>query len=165
MREMKKLQISIPVEYVSLGMGSKAKSKQLKAKPVLRLLGDERLYFSKACEGLEELYNEVEQFTGTSEDTHDDIVDALSLLVSQFSSYADMGSRLETVNVDYAAHQREKEIHDLVYCQGKYSYLSVNSGDMAVDDNPRTVFQQEEQRNGQAMASEPYFDPLSDLMG
>jgi phage terminase large subunit-like protein len=44
-REMDKLQISVPVEYVSLGLGSKAKSKSMKAKPVLRLLGDERMYF------------------------------------------------------------------------------------------------------------------------
>ena len=41
-REMDSLQISIPVEFCSLGLGSKtANSKKLKAKPVLRLLGDE----------------------------------------------------------------------------------------------------------------------------
>ena len=160
-REMQKLQISIPVEYASLGLGSKAKSKQLKAKPVLRLLGDERLYFSKACEGLEEIYNELEQFTGTSDDTHDDIVSALSLLVEQFGSYADMGGRLETVNVDYAAHRREAELSDLVYCTGKYSHLSGNP-QIAQDDNPRTAFQVEQ---GQAMVESPSSDPFSELMG
>jgi phage terminase large subunit-like protein len=158
-REMQKLQISIPVEFVSLGLGTKAKSKQLKAKPVLRLLGDERLYFSKSCEGLEEIYNEMEQFTGTSDDVHDDIVDALSLLVSQFSAYADMGSRLEVTNVDYAAHQREAELSDLVYCTGKYSYLSSN---MAADDNPRTAFQVEQ---AQAVQEPESIDPFADLMG
>jgi len=160
-REMQKLQISIPVEYVSLGQGSKAKSKQLRAKPVLRLLGDERLYFSKACEGLEDLYNEMEQFTGTSDDTHDDVVDALSLLVSQFSSYADMGGRMETVNVDYAAHRRETELSDLVYCTGKYAHLSA-SGMVTQDDNPRTVFQVEQ---AQVENESGMVDPLSDLMG
>ena len=158
---MQKLQISIPVEYVSLGLGSKAKSKQLKAKPVLRLLGDERLYFSKACEGLEELYNEMEQFTGTSDDAHDDIVDALSLMVSQFASYADMGSRLETVNVDYATHRREAELSDLVYCTGRYAHLSSTS-QLAQDDNPRTVFQVEQ---SQPVNDSGMTDPFSDLMG
>jgi len=160
-REMQKLQISIPIEYVSLGLGTKAKSKQLKAKPVLRLLGDERLYFSKACEGLEELYTEMEQFTGTSDDAHDDIVDALSLLVSQFASYADMGSRLETVNVDYAAHHREAELSDLVYCTGKYAHLSA-ANQMAQDDNPRTVFQVEQ---AHAENDSGMIYPFSDLMG
>jgi len=160
-REMQKLQISIPIEYVSLGLGTKAKSKQLKAKPVLRLLGDERLYFSKACEGLEELYTEMEQFTGTSDDAHDDIVDALSLLVSQFASYADMGSRLETVNVDYATHRRESELSDIVYCSGRYAHLSATNP-LAQDDNPRTVFQMEQAHveNDSGMV-----DPFSDLMG
>ena len=162
-REMQRLQISIPVEYASLGLGSKAKSKQLKAKPVLRLLGDERLYFSKACEGLEEIYNELEQFTGTSDDTHDDSVSALSLMVEQFGSYADMGSRLETVNVDYAAHRKEAELSDLVYCTGKYSHLSANA-QMPQDDNPRTAFQAE-QHPGNFTNESVGVDPFSELMG
>ena len=163
-REMQRLQISIPVEYASLGLGSKAKSKQLKAKPVLRLLGDERLYFSKACEGLEEIYNELEQFTGTSDDTHDDIVSALSLLVEQFGSYAEMGSRLETVNVDYAAHRKEAELSDLVYCTGKYANLHAPMKNMPQDDNPRTAFQAEQQP-GYFTNESVGVDPFSELMG
>src|SRR5208337_2518131 len=103
-REMDKLQISIPVEYVTLGYGSKLRSKQLKAKPVLRMLGDERMYFLNSCEGLEDIYNELEKFTGSSTDQHDDIVSAISLLVEQFGSYADMDRRINSVQTDYAAN-------------------------------------------------------------
>lgn len=158
-REMNKLQISVPLEFVSLGLGSKAKAKAMKAKPVLRLLGDERMLFSNSCEGLEEIYTELEQFTGTSDDAHDDIVSALSLLTDQFQAYADMGSRLEGVSVQYVADQQAAEIHDLVHCLGKYAHL--NRVNQVVDDNPVTAFEVEQ--NPQ-VASSGYGDPLADLM-
>lgn len=157
-REMDKLHIAIPVEYVSLGFGTKAKSKQLKAKPVLRLLGDERMYFSNSCEGLEEIYTELEQFTGTSDDAHDDIVSALSLLCEQFGAYADMGSRVDFVNTQYAINRQAAEIHDLVHCTGKYAHLNRAN---RIDDNPVTTFEMEQA----GQAHQPYVDPLSELLG
>jgi phage terminase large subunit-like protein len=154
-REMDKLQISIPVEYDSLGLGSKAKSKQLKAKPVLRLLGDDRLYFLLSCDGLEEIYNELEKFTGTSDDTHDDIVSAISLLVDKFSAYADMGAKINYAESQYTADRQSKDRHDQIYCLGKYSRLN-NS----VDDNPVTQFQVNQQSE---ISTDT--DPFGDLFG
>lgn len=143
-REMDKRQISIPVEYVSLGLGSKAKAKAIKAKPVLRLLGDERMYFLNSCEGLNELYNELEAFTGTSDDAHDDIVSALSLLTEQFGAYADMGARVDQVNSHYVTDAQNYERHQLVHGLGKYAKYNANQ--MANDDNPKTAFQIENNR-------------------
>lgn len=157
-REMDKLQIAIPVEYVSLGLGNKSKAKAIKAKPVLRLLGDERMYFSNSCEGLEEIYSELEQFTGTSDDAHDDIVSALSLLSEQFGAYADMGSRIDNVNTQYATNRQAAELHDLVHCIGKYAHMNRSN---QVDDNPVTAFQVEQA--GQTF--QPYVDPLSEVFG
>lgn len=158
-REMSKLQISVPIEFVSLGQGNKSRAKSMKAKPVLRLLGDERMLFSNSCEGLEEIYTELEQFTGTGEDAHDDIVSALSLLAEQFQAYADMGSKLEGVSVSYVADQQAREIHDLVHCVGKYARL--NAANQGVDDNPVTAYQIENQPH---IVSAGYQDPLADLM-
>ena len=157
-REMDTLRISIPVEFCSLGLGSKLRSKQLKAKPVLRLLGDERMYFVNSCEGLEEIYNEMEKFTGTSEDRHDDIVSAISLLVEQFGGYADIDSRINSINQDYVADQKSKEAHDMMYCLGKYAKYATP------DDNPTTNFQIQQAAQASPV-TEPYIDPLSDLMG
>ena len=78
---MEKLKISIPLRSAGLGQGNKARSKTMKAKPVLRLLGDQRMFFVNSCEGLEEIYTEMSQFTGTADDKHDDIISAISLLV------------------------------------------------------------------------------------
>ena len=158
-REMNKLQISVPVEYVSLGLGSKKNAKAMKAKPVARLLGDERMLFSNSCEGLEEIYSELEQFTGTGDESHDDIVSALSLLADQFQAYADMGSALEGVNVQYVADQQAKEIHDTVYCLGKYAHLNAAGN---IDDNPVTAYEIE---TNPQIAGAGFHDPLADLMG
>lgn len=158
-REMDSLKISIPVEFVSLGVGSKLRSKQLKAKPVLRLLGDERIYFLKSCEGLEEIYNEMERFTGTSDDQHDDIVSAISLLVEQFIGYADMDSRVNSIQSDYVANQQSKAMHDMVYCLGKYA--KYNEASSIIEENPKTQFQIEQ---ASQYVQEPYIDPLQDLM-
>lgn len=155
-REMDKLKISIPVEFCTLGFGSKLRSKQLKAKPVLRLLGDERLYFLNSCEGLEEIYNELEKFTGTSDDQHDDIVSAISLLVEQFGGYADMDGKVNSINQEYVSDQKSREMHNRVYCLGKYAKLAQN------DDNPQTVF--EMNNNPGSQYQDVYVDPLQDLL-
>jgi phage terminase large subunit-like protein len=157
-REMDKLQISIPVEYVSLGLGSKSKAKQVKAKPVLRLLGDERMFFLNSCEGLAELYNELEAFTGTSDDAHDDIVSALSLLTEQFGAYADMGAKIDQTNASYVTDKQNYERHQLVHGLGKYAKYNANQ--MMNDDNPVTAFQVE---NSRVFRDEVSSDPLSDL--
>lgn len=157
-REMDKLSISIPVEFVTLGFGSKLRSKQLKAKPVLRLLGDERLYLLNSCEGIEEIYSELEKFTGTSEDAHDDIVSAISLLCEQFGAYAAMDQKLSFTNTQYTADQQSRERHDLIYGLGKYRRFNASQME---EENPITVFQLQ---NGQFQEAGD-IDPLSDLLG
>lgn len=162
-REMNKLQISIPLEFVSLGLGTKRRSKLMKAKPVARLLGDERLLFSTACEGLEEIYNEMEKFTGTDNDAHDDIVSALSLLVDQFIGYADMDAKINAVAIDYAADMKSKAQHDLIYGLGRYSKYNASNGVIVADDNPVTTFQQEQAGLSKSMTVVTDVDPLQDL--
>ena len=157
-REMDKLQITVPVEYVSLGLGSKSKSKQLKAKPVLRLLGDDRMFFLNSCEGLEEIYTELEKFTGTNSDYHDDIVSALSLLADQFGAYADMESKVNFASTQYNSDRQSKERHDQIYCLGKYSRF--NNNYEILDDNHVTQFQVSNQT--EVMQD---IDPLTDLLG
>lgn len=156
-REMGKLQISIPVEYVSLGLGNKSKSKLIKAKPVLRLLGDERMFFLNSCEGLQEIYNELEQFTGTNDDPHDDIVSAFSLLADQFGAYADMDARVSYANTQYVADRQAQVKHELIYGLGRFQKYNSN---FAIDDNPVTQFQV-----GKQMETFSDVDPLSDLFG
>jgi hypothetical protein len=157
-REMDRLQISVPVEFCSLGLGSKSKSKSLKAKPVVRLLGDERMFFSYGCEGLQELYTELEKFTGTSDDAHDDIVSAISLLVEQFGGYAEMASKIDFASVQYATNLQETERHNQIYGLGKYAkYNATNQA----DDNPVTTYQLE---NIRRFRDEEFGDPLADLM-
>lgn len=153
-REMDKLNITIPVEYVSLGQGNKSKSKQLKAKPVMRLLGDERLFFANSCEGLLDIYAELEKFTGTSDDAHDDVVSGLSILVDVFSAYADMEAKVNFAGSQYVQDQRAKEKHDLIYGLGRYAKLTNNFA----DDNPTTQFQL-----GKQVETVTDFDPLQDL--
>lgn len=158
-REMDALKISVPVEFASLGYGSKLRSKQLKAKPVVRLLGDERLFFLNSCDGLQEIYNELEKFTGTSEDTHDDIVSAISLLVEQFGAYAQMDAQ----KADYSlamnpADRLSQERHNLIYGLGKYAKYNASQ----MENHPTTLYQMR-------LAGEAVFetesDPLADLMG
>jgi len=156
-REMDKLGISIPIEYISLGAGNKTRSKEIKAKPVLRLLGDERLYFSNSCSGLEELYSELEKFN-TPSSTHDDVVDGLSILVDVFCAYADMDQRINFVQSDFAADRMSTERHNLIYGLGKYSRHNISSMTPIVDDNPVTAFEQQNQQ-----IVERDIDPLAEV--
>lgn len=158
-REMDALKISVPIEYVSLGKGSKLRSKQLKAKPVARLLGDDRLYFLNSCEGLAEIYDEMEKFTGTSDDKHDDIVSAISLLVEQFGGYADMDARVNSINQDYVSNREMKEMHEMMYCLGKYSKFAQQGG---IEENPRTAY---DVGKASSFIQEVEIDPFKDLMG
>ena len=154
-REMDALRISIPVEFISLGLGTSAKSKKLKAKPVARLLGDERLVFANSCEGLNDIYTELENFTGTSADSHDDIVSALSLLAEQFGAYADMEAKINFASTQYVADKQEFERHNQIYCLGKYAKFR----DDFIDDNPVTQYELGQVTQVQGIES----DPMQDL--
>jgi len=158
-REMDKLMISIPVEFASLGWGSKLRSKQMKAKPVMRLLGDERLFFSNSCDGLQEIYSEMEKFTGTSDDVHDDIVSAISLLVEQFAAYAQMDANVTMETTQFAADRQSQARHDLIYGLGRYARFNANQ---FIDDNPTTAYQTQ---MGVYQEQEVDVDPLANLMG
>lgn len=155
-REMDKLQISVPVEYVPLGQGSKANSKKMKAKPVVRLLGDERMYFLNSCEGLEEIYSELTKFTGTSEDAHDDVVSGLSLLAEVFGPYAEMGAKTDPITLPYAADQKSKDMHDRIYGMGRYAQYNASNS-----DSPSTMYQIE---NSKQFQDAPDIDPFAELM-
>lgn len=156
-REQDKLQIRVPVEFVSLGLGSKSNSKKMKAKPVVRLLGDDRMFFINSCEGLQELHAEMEKFTGTKDDAHDDVVSAISLLAEVFGAYADMDKRMNSVNSSYVSDTQAKAKHDMIYGLGRYA--KYNAANMA-DDNPVTVFQME--TSGQFQGGSD-IDPLASL--
>lgn len=156
-REMTKLQISIPVQLVSLGKGSKSRNKAVKAKPLARLLGDDRFYFTTGCEGLADIYNELEQFTGTKDDKHDDIVSALSLLVEQYGAYAEQDGRVQGMlsQQAFVSERQSAARHRLIHGLGEYSRYNASN-----DDNPQTAFDV-----GQSIAqapAEPYSDPLLD---
>jgi hypothetical protein len=86
---------------VPLGQGSKKSAKNVKAGPVLRFLGDDRLKLVNTCPGLEELYEELSKF-GTAASTHDDIVDALAIMVNEFSSYADIEAKMTEASAEYS---------------------------------------------------------------
>jgi phage terminase large subunit-like protein len=161
-REMDKLKISIPLRSAGLGQGNKSRSKTMKAKPVLRLLGDERLFFVNSCEGLEDIYNEMSQFTGTKDDKHDDIISAISLLVEAFAPFADMGAKQMAVQQTYVSSAQEFERHQQIYGLGKYAEKNPQ---FAADDNPVTQYQigQAAQQLGESSGNDA--DPLDDLFG
>ena len=156
-REMDKLKISIPIEYVSLGQGSKKNSKKLKAKPVARLLGDERMFFLNSCEGLNDIYSELERFSGTNDD-HDDVVSALSLLAEQFGAYADMEQKVNYASTQFVADKQNEARYKQIFGLGAYSRY--NAG--YLDDNPVTTFEMEQAAQNAPVMNE--YDPLGDLV-
>ena len=119
-KEMDKLRVRVPIEFVPLGQGNKTNAKDMKAKPVLRYLGDERLLFANQCVGLEELYTELSNF-GTAAGTHDDIVSALSILVDQFASYADAEGKRQAASPDFILDSVAKQQYDHIYGKGVYA--------------------------------------------
>lgn len=158
-REMDKLMISVPVEYCSLGLGSKANSKKMKAKPVIRMFGDDRLKILNSCEGYEEILNELTQFTGTTDDKHDDIVSAFSLLVEVFQGWAEMGKRVDNVDVSHVTDQKSAVMHDMIYGVGKYANLNANQ--IQNDDNPSTAYQVQNNRLFRDDTGDGDIDPLA----
>jgi predicted phage terminase large subunit-like protein len=155
-REMDKLKVRSPLEFVPLGAGKKTNSKMVKAKPVLRYLGDERLLFSNSCPSLPELYDELEKF-GTAASTHDDIVDALSIMVNQFAGYADMEAKW-TAQQDFVVNPKEKAYYDQVHGLGAYAKYNIQEMQM---ENPDMSSQELAKQAQQDMHSQQ--DPLADL--
>ena len=166
-REMAKLQVSVPISFVSLGKGSKATAKAAKAKPVIRLLVDDRMFFSKGCEGLNNIYEELELFTGTKDDKHDDIVSAISLLVDQFQGYADMPSKdMDVWNQhQFISDKKSKAMHDLIYglTPPPPGILQTAYADVVHDDNPTTAYQILAGIVPSQQGDEGFGNPLSDL--
>lgn len=158
-REMDKLKVRVPIELVPLGQGNKKKnSKSVKAGPVLRFLGDDRLKFVNTCPNLDDLYEEVSKF-GTAAATHDDIVDALSILVNQFGGYADIEAKMTAAAVDYNPDPKAKSFYDQTYGPSS-KYEKQNAALEFPDQAPDALAKQ---------AAEDAFwasqDPLNDLMG
>ena len=101
----------------------------------------------------------MEEFTGTVDDTHDDIVSALSLLVEIFSPYAEMDNKVNYVQSEFVTDNQNWEKHQMIYGLGKYAK---NNAAFASDDNPMTQFAVE--KSAQQVVDVPY-DPLSDVFG
>jgi predicted phage terminase large subunit-like protein len=160
-REMDKLKVRVPIELVPLGQGSKATSKKTKAGPVLRFLGDDRLRFINTCPFLEDLYDELSKF-GTAASTHDDIVDALSILINQFSSYADIEGKMTASGAGFTSDQKMQNAHNLMHCDGKYGKLNQRN-DVQLefpDQSPQSL-----SRDAALDAYEASQDPLGELFG
>ena len=158
-KEMDKLRVRVPIEFVPLGQGNKANAKDMKAKPVLRYLGDDRLLFANQCVGLEEIYTELSNF-GTAAGTHDDIVSALSILVDQFSSYADMEGKRQTASPDFVISSQAKQQYDHIYGKGSYNAcFTQRSANMALNNPDLPI---EEAVKSEQATSTGYSDPFED---
>jgi predicted phage terminase large subunit-like protein len=157
-REMDKLKVRVPIQMVTLGQGSKASSKKTKAGPVLRFLGDDRLRFLNTVPSLEDLYDELSKF-GTAASTHDDIVDALAILVNEFSAYADIEGKMTEASSSYVPDMKAKSQYDQVYGDGKYSKYNANNMALEFPDMAPSQLAQEAAMD----AIEAANNPLSDL--
>ncbi len=168
-REMDKLHVRASVEFVPLGQGSKKTSKDYKAKPVLRYLGDDRLCFSNSCAGLEKIYDELEKF-GTAAGQHDDIVSALSILVEQFAVYADIEGKRTQASPAFVADLNQKQQYDAIYggdvFSKMYTQQNWNAAKEAQDNDP-SLSLPEAVKVAQPIPGEVNFsyDPLSELLG
>jgi predicted phage terminase large subunit-like protein len=157
-REMDKLKVRVPIEMVPLGQGSKLNSKKVKAGPVLRLLGDDRMRFINTCPSLEELYDELSKF-GTAAGTHDDIVDALALLVQQFGAYADIEGKMTMSSPGYVSDPKMKSFYDQTYGDGKYSKYNALNAALEFPDMAQEQLEQQAAEEAYAATQ----DPLGEL--
>jgi phage terminase large subunit-like protein len=153
-REMDKLKVRVPIEWVSLGQGKKTKSKSEKAGPVLRYLGEGKLLFLTTCPSLDELYDELSKF-GTAAALHDDIVDVLAILVNQFSAFAENEAKVSAAQDAYFDPKM------------RAAYRQVYEGH-AVDQSQMAALAESfpdnggEKTTGAGLGSD-YCDPLSDV--
>jgi hypothetical protein len=114
--------------------------------------------FINTCPGLEDLYEELSKF-GTAASTHDDIVDALAILVQQFGAYAEIEGRLTTASSDYVLDPKIKSFYDQTYGDGKYSKYNARNAALEFPDMaPSELAQQAAQE-----AYEATQNPLADL--
>src|ERR1019366_1576357 len=158
-REMDKLRVRVPIEFVPLGQGNKKNAKDMKAKPVLRYLGDDRLYFANQCVGLEEIYTELSNFGGAAS-THDDIVSALSILVDQFGGYADMEGKRQAASPDFVISSQAQQQYDHLYGRGTYAKCFKQRSMNAMLGNPDMTVQEAVQAD--QMSSGTYHDPFEE---
>lgn len=87
-REMEALGCpDLAIEYVDIGQGVWRRN-EVNAGPTVRLLGNERLFFSTAVPKIEELYDELEAFPNPAH--KDDIVACLNLAVNYFMTEAEL---------------------------------------------------------------------------
>ncbi len=157
-REMDKLKVRVPIEWVSLGQGKKTKSKTEKAGPVLNALGLGNLLFLNTCPNLDQLYDELSKF-GTAAATHDDIVDVLAILINQFSAYAANDAKVSAAQDVYFNPKQQAEYRQvferLVQNPANMAALASSFPDSA-DSEPLPT--------GFGLGSDAG-DPLADLMG
>ncbi len=155
-REMDKLKVRVPIEWVSLGQGKKTKSKSEKAGPVLRYLGEGKLLFLNSCPSLDELYDELSKF-GTAAALHDDIVDVLAILVNQFTAYAENEAKVSAAQDAYYDPKMQaayKQVYEnKAIDQSQFAALASSFPDSAGEPLP----------TGAGLGSD-YCDPLADLM-
>jgi hypothetical protein len=95
---------------------------------------------------------------GTAASTHDDIVSALSILVMQFASYADMEGRTTAAQSDFVPDQKQKQYYDQIYGLGKFEQFN-KAFSM---DYPEASLKETYDAYKDA---DSYVDPLADLMG
>jgi hypothetical protein len=119
------------------------------------------MFFANSCEGLNEIYDELSKFTGTADDTHDDIVSALSILADQFGAYADMESKINFADTAYVVDQREHDRYDQIYCLGSYAGMNEMVNDSS--ENPVTAFELSQMETKQNAEVGTTNDPLGDL--
>ena len=161
-REMDKLKVRVPIELVGLGQGTAAKSKKVKAGPVLRYLGDDRLKFINTCPNLEDLYDELSKF-GTAASTHDDIVDALAILINQFSGYAEVEGKITASGAGFTSDHQMQNAHNLMFADGKYKKHNANQMNTQLEFPEQSAM--DLQKNAMQDAHEASLDPLSELFG
>lgn len=114
--ELSKLRASnISFEFISLGKGTKAKSKEIKAKGASNLLGNGQLHFWKSMSNLPDVYNELEAFP---KGQFTDIVCSLSLLVNHFFNFMFMVQPQEPIFIN---NKMERLQLDMVYGLGAFA--------------------------------------------
>lgn len=152
--EMDKLKVRVPIEWVSLGQGKKTKSKSEKAGPVLRYLEEGKLLFLNTCPSLDELYDELSKF-GTAASMHDDIVDALAILVKQFCAYAENEAKVSAAQDQYFDPKQQaayKQVYEgKAIDQSQFAALASGFPDQSGEPMPTGIGLGE------------FHDPLADL--
>jgi len=155
-REMDKLRVRVPIEWISLGQGNKKNSKSEKAGPVLNALGQGKLLFLNSCPNLDELYDELSKF-GTAAALHDDIVDALAILVHQFGTFAENEAKVSAAQDTYSDPKQAALYRQIYENQVRNPGLMADLANSFPDNAGEAT-------NGAGLGAD-YCDPLADLMG